>query len=84
LIRETLENTHAMLYNYQDYVNRISKRAQDLMLPEIERKEEALKKNKAPNLSTSARANRRKPDIEAIDLEPNNRKGSYKYQSDMK
>jgi hypothetical protein len=62
-ILNTIANTNNIISDYQSAVDRIGKRAKELMLPELKKRESSIKESKAPVLSTSVRATRRRPKI---------------------
>ena len=69
-IKETVAATSVVVSSYQEEVDRISRKAQELLLPELEKREEALRQSVAPMLCTEARALKRRPKIETVDVEP--------------
>lgn len=85
LIKETILNTSRMLSNYQDEVDRIGKKAMELQLPEIERKEESIKNSVGPVLTTQVRAALRKrgPQIQTTNID-HNMERLPKHRSDIK
>ena len=68
-IRETVQATHSLISNYQCEVDKISKKALELLAPELEKREQALKTSVGQVLCTEGRAIMRRPKIKAVIVE---------------